>query len=58
MLCPQIKHRKAELAQEKGGLMAAIGQTIAGPRFYENDEVIDHVYLLNSPVINLSSLHF
>ena len=27
------------MAQEKGGLMAAIGQTIAGPRFYETDEV-------------------
>ncbi|TBU27285.1 Vps5-domain-containing protein [Dichomitus squalens] len=36
-----IKHRKAELAQEKGGLMAALGQTIAGPRFYETDEWFD-----------------
>ncbi|KAI0741589.1 Vps5 C terminal like-domain-containing protein [Daedaleopsis nitida] len=36
-----IKHRKAELAHEKGGLMAAIGQTIAGPRFYETDEWFD-----------------
>ncbi|KAI0731336.1 Vps5 C terminal like-domain-containing protein [Earliella scabrosa] len=36
-----IKHRKAEIAQEKGGLMAAIGQTIAGPRFYETDEWFD-----------------
>ncbi|PIL25126.1 hypothetical protein GSI_13015 [Ganoderma sinense ZZ0214-1] len=36
-----IKHRKAEIAQEKGGLMAAIGQTIAGPRFYEIDEWFD-----------------
>lgn len=35
----QIKHRKAEMAQEKGGLMASIGQSIAGPRFYETDEV-------------------
>lgn len=35
----QIKHRKAELAQERGGLMATIGQSIAGPRFYETDEV-------------------
>ncbi|KAI0794061.1 Vps5 C terminal like-domain-containing protein [Fomes fomentarius] len=36
-----IKHRKAEIAQEKGGLMATIGQTIAGPRFYETDEWFD-----------------
>ncbi|TFK79220.1 Vps5-domain-containing protein, partial [Polyporus arcularius HHB13444] len=36
-----IKHRKAEMAQEKGGLMAALGQTIAGPRFYETDEWFD-----------------
>jgi sorting nexin-1/2 len=35
----QIKHRKAEIAHERGGLMASIGQTIAGPRFYETDEV-------------------
>jgi sorting nexin-1/2 len=34
----QIKHRKAEIAHERGGLMASIGQTIAGPRFYEMDE--------------------
>lgn len=36
-----IKHRKAEIAHEKGGLMASIGQTIAGPRFYETDEWFD-----------------
>ncbi|KAJ6610183.1 Vps5 C terminal like-domain-containing protein [Mycena sp. CBHHK59/15] len=36
-----IKHRKAEIAQERGGLMASIGQTIAGPRFYETDEWFD-----------------
>ncbi|OJT02912.1 Vacuolar protein sorting-associated protein vps5 [Trametes pubescens] len=36
-----IKHRKAEIAQEKGGLMSAIGQTIAGPRFHETDEWFD-----------------
>ncbi|KAJ7782017.1 Vps5 C terminal like-domain-containing protein [Mycena maculata] len=36
-----IKHRKAELAQERGGLMATIGQTITGPRFYETDEWFD-----------------
>lgn len=35
----QIKHRKAEIAHERGGLMASLGQTIAGPRFYETDEV-------------------
>jgi len=37
-----MKHRKAELAQERGGLIASIGQTIAGPRFHENDEVQSH----------------
>ncbi|KAI0629115.1 Vps5-domain-containing protein, partial [Trametes polyzona] len=36
-----IKHRKAEMAQEKGGLITAIGQTIAGPRFHETDEWFD-----------------
>jgi len=36
-----IKHRKAEIAHERGGLMASIGQTIAGPRFYETDEWFD-----------------
>ncbi len=35
----QVKHRKAEIAQERGGIIASIGQTIAGPRFYETDEV-------------------
>jgi len=42
-----IKHRKAEIAHERGGLMASIGQTIAGPRFYETDEWFDKqkVYL-------------
>ena len=34
-----IKHRKAETAYERGGLMASIGQSIVGPRFYETDEV-------------------
>lgn len=34
-----MKHRKAESAHEKGGLIASIGQTLAGPRFYETDEV-------------------
>lgn len=36
-----IKHRKAEIAHERGGLMATIGQSIAGPRFYETDEWFD-----------------
>ncbi|EGN96805.1 hypothetical protein SERLA73DRAFT_111514 [Serpula lacrymans var. lacrymans S7.3] len=36
-----IKHRKAELSQERGGIMASIGQTLAGPRFYETDEWYD-----------------
>ena len=35
----KIKHRKAELAHERGGLLASFGQTIAGPRFYETDDV-------------------
>ncbi|KAH7890823.1 Vps5 C terminal like-domain-containing protein [Phlebopus sp. FC_14] len=33
-----IKHRKAELSHERGGLMASIGQSLTGPRFYETDE--------------------
>ncbi|KAF8892263.1 Vps5 C terminal like-domain-containing protein [Infundibulicybe gibba] len=42
-----IKHRKAEIAHERGGLMASIGQSIAGPRFHETDEWFDRqkVYL-------------
>ncbi|KAF8906285.1 Vps5 C terminal like-domain-containing protein [Gymnopilus junonius] len=42
-----IKHRKAEIAQERGGLIASIGQSITGPRFYETDEWFDRqkVYL-------------
>ncbi|KAF7356550.1 Beta-glucan synthesis-associated [Mycena venus] len=42
-----IKHRKAEIAQQSGGLMATIGQSLAGPRFYETDEWFDRqkVYL-------------
>ncbi|KAF8634597.1 hypothetical protein AX17_004186 [Amanita inopinata Kibby_2008] len=36
-----IKHRKAELAHERGGLMASIGQTITGPRFHETDDWFD-----------------
>jgi len=42
----QIKQRKAEMAHEKGGLMASIGQTLAGPRFHETDEVRMIVYTL------------
>ena len=37
----KIKHRKAEIAHEKGGLMASLGQSITGPRFYETDEWFD-----------------
>ena len=44
----QIKQRKAELANQSGGLMATIGQTIAGPRFYETDEV-SGLTVLESP---------
>ncbi|KAG6919516.1 hypothetical protein DXG01_005106 [Tephrocybe rancida] len=36
-----IKHRKAELAYERGGVLASIGQSIAGPRFHETDEWFD-----------------
>ncbi|KAI0073528.1 Vps5-domain-containing protein [Panus rudis PR-1116 ss-1] len=36
-----VKHRKAEIAQEKGGVLASIGQSLAGPRFYETDEWFD-----------------
>ncbi|OCH85499.1 Vps5-domain-containing protein [Obba rivulosa] len=36
-----IKHRKAEIAHEKGGLMASIGQSVIGPRYYESDEWFD-----------------
>ncbi|KAG1808709.1 Vps5-domain-containing protein [Suillus subaureus] len=36
-----IKHRKAELSHERGGLMASIGQTLTGPRFHETDEWFD-----------------
>lgn len=42
----QIKHRKAEMAHEKGGLMASIGQTLTGPRFHEMDEVSMTMYML------------
>ena len=34
------KHRKAELAKERGGLTASIGQFITGPRFVQMDEVL------------------
>ncbi|KZT20089.1 Vps5-domain-containing protein [Neolentinus lepideus HHB14362 ss-1] len=36
-----IKHRKAEIAHERGGLIASIGQSLAGPKFYETDEWFD-----------------
>ncbi|KAK2463525.1 hypothetical protein APHAL10511_004276 [Amanita phalloides] len=36
-----IKHRKAELAHERGGIMASIGQSITGHRFHETDEWFD-----------------
>ncbi|THH07322.1 hypothetical protein EW145_g3462 [Phellinidium pouzarii] len=36
-----IRHRKTELTQERGGLMSSIGQTITGPKFYEVDEWFD-----------------
>ncbi|KAI0032306.1 Vps5 C terminal like-domain-containing protein [Vararia minispora EC-137] len=36
-----IKHRKAEIAHERGGLMSSIGHTLTGPRFVENDEWFD-----------------
>ncbi|KAI0923926.1 hypothetical protein AcW1_006742 [Taiwanofungus camphoratus] len=36
-----IKHRKAEIAHEKGGLLESLGQSITGPRFYETDEWFD-----------------
>ncbi|KZT39373.1 Vps5-domain-containing protein [Sistotremastrum suecicum HHB10207 ss-3] len=36
-----VKQRKAELANERGGLMANIGSTITGPKFYETDEWFD-----------------
>jgi sorting nexin-1/2 len=56
----KIKQRKAEIAHERGGLMASIGQTITGPRFYETDEVIfpTHFYflLLKRTIVNFSGL--
>ncbi|KAF9240677.1 Vps5 C terminal like-domain-containing protein [Melanogaster broomeanus] len=36
-----MKHKKAEMSHERGGLMASIGQTLTGPRFYETDEWFD-----------------
>ncbi|KAF9475017.1 protein transporter [Pholiota conissans] len=36
-----IKHRKAEIAHERGGLLSSIGQSITGPRFHETDEWFD-----------------
>ncbi|EJD07710.1 uncharacterized protein FOMMEDRAFT_101108 [Fomitiporia mediterranea MF3/22] len=34
----EIKHRKTEIAQERGGIMSSIGQTISGSRFVETDD--------------------
>lgn len=36
-----IKHRKSEIAHERGGLMGSIGQALTGPRFHETDEWFD-----------------
>ncbi|TFK73776.1 Vps5-domain-containing protein [Pluteus cervinus] len=36
-----IKHRKAEIANERGGFMASLGQSFAGPRFHETDDWFD-----------------
>jgi len=52
-----IKHRKAEIANERGGLMASIGQSITGPRFVETDEWFDrqkaHLEILESQLRGL-----
>ncbi|KAI0272519.1 Vps5 C terminal like-domain-containing protein [Gloeopeniophorella convolvens] len=52
-----IKHRKAEIANERGGLMASIGQSITGPRFIETDEWFDrqkaHLDILESQLRGL-----
>jgi sorting nexin-1/2 len=49
-----IKQRKAEIANERGGLMASIGQSLAGPRFYETDEV--SVFFSTDLITNPQSL--
>jgi sorting nexin-1/2 len=52
-----IKHRKAEMANGRGGLMASIGQSITGPRFVETDEWFDrqkaHLEVLESQLRGL-----
>ncbi|KAH9004759.1 Vps5-domain-containing protein [Lactarius hatsudake] len=52
-----IKHRKAELANERGGLMASIGQSITSSRFVEMDEWFDrqkaHLDILESQLRGL-----
>ncbi|KAH9995539.1 Vps5 C terminal like-domain-containing protein [Russula vinacea] len=52
-----IKHRKAEMANGRGGLMASIGQSITGPRFVETDEWFDrqkaHLEILESQLRGL-----
>ena len=35
----QIKHRKSEIAHERGGMLGSLGQVLTGPRFHETDEV-------------------
>jgi sorting nexin-1/2 len=44
-----IKHRKAEIAHERGGLMASIGQSFVGPRFHETDEVFLSTFCTSLP---------
>ncbi|KLO12698.1 Vps5-domain-containing protein [Schizopora paradoxa] len=36
-----IKHRKLEIAQDRGGIMSSIGQSITGAKFYEVDDWFD-----------------
>ncbi|KAL1740865.1 Vps5 C terminal like-domain-containing protein, partial [Schizophyllum fasciatum] len=36
-----IKHRKSEIAHERGGMLGSIGQALTGPRFHETDEWFD-----------------
>lgn len=35
----QIRHRKSEISQERGGLIGTINNTLTGSRFFETDEV-------------------
>ncbi|KAL1666430.1 Vps5 C terminal like-domain-containing protein [Schizophyllum commune] len=36
-----IKHRKSEIAHERGGMLGSLGQVLTGPRFHETDEWFD-----------------